>query len=500
MRSSGQWWALTAILLLGAVMRITHLVETPPGPSPDEASCAVDARWIGLSGRDRHGEAFPLYPRGLDDYRDAAFTYLAVPLVLTLSDSLLAIRSLAVAIGLATVFLTYLLGKRLFGEPAGRWAALFLAVNPQHVLWSRLGMEVILTPLVMIISLIAFDQARRWPRFGPLATAASLLAVIYSGPMGKPLAVILAVVYLACLAGRREQPLFREMALLAGLVVLAIGSIPAWLAIFRGTGGIARYRQIGLRADSVLGYLIGFTQNYVTYFSPRYLLFPQGGGAPDLPFAGKIGYTEFGCVLAGLVFLCRDRPRSTRLVVLLLILFAIPAATTRTIASDRVLFGMPIFCLVAGWGASRLSLPAKGRRPWIIGALVAGSLVTAGMTMGDLLTTTRPHLDLFFYGPSRRLVAAAVAARHPDDRVILDPRIPYANLYFLDFAKPPVRGDRSGRVFVVPPSRALQAIPDLEGIFITTVAERIPGASIVYREGPHCVKVRRAAGRIPLAP
>jgi 4-amino-4-deoxy-L-arabinose transferase-like glycosyltransferase len=483
--------ALAAILTLAAALRITRITETPPGPSSDEVYCAVDARYLGLSGRDLHGELFPLYLRGLDDYRDAAFTYLAIPLVLAIDDSLLAIRSLAAAIGLATVLLTYLVGRRLLDERAGLWAALFLAVNPQHVLWSRLGMEVILTPTSMMLSLLAYDSARRRPQIGPTLVAASLLAVIYSGPMGKPLAVLLFLTYLACPLGRADSPAPSRRAFAWGFLVLLIGTMPAWWSIYQGKGGIARYRQVGIQANSAAGYLGQMAGNYATYYSPAYLILPQGGGAPDLPFAGKLGYPEFACLLVGVVCLLRDRPPATRLLLLLLLLFPIPAATTRTIASDRVLFGMPILCLAAGYGASRLV--GAGRRPWAAAALIVGSLATAGLTMLDLLTTTPPHLDLFFYGPTRRVVAAALELRRPDERLILDPRVRHGYLYYLALARPPVVADGPKRVFVVPPSEALAAVPGLQGVFATTPEEPIPGAQVRYRGELFSVKVRRRA-------
>ncbi|MDQ1717428.1 MAG: hypothetical protein QOE89_1381, partial [Pseudonocardiales bacterium] len=48
-----------------------------------------------------------------------------------------AARAITSSIGVATVLATYLLGKRLYGTPAGLIAALLLAVMPYHVIVSR---------------------------------------------------------------------------------------------------------------------------------------------------------------------------------------------------------------------------------------------------------------------------------------------------------------------------------------------------------------------------
>ena len=84
----------------------------------------MDARCLALTGSDQHGRWLPLYLRAYDDYREAIFTYLALPLVMVLPKPLIALRLLAVLIGLGTVWVSYCLGRRLFGTSVGLWSAL----------------------------------------------------------------------------------------------------------------------------------------------------------------------------------------------------------------------------------------------------------------------------------------------------------------------------------------------------------------------------------------
>src|SRR5512144_1876334 len=78
-------------------------------------------------------------------------------LVFAFGVSDLAGRLVAVAVGLATVYLTYRLGKLLYGVKAGLLAGLFFALMPYHVVVSR---QVLLDgPLVFFTTLTLFFLA-----------------------------------------------------------------------------------------------------------------------------------------------------------------------------------------------------------------------------------------------------------------------------------------------------------------------------------------------------
>ena len=66
--------------------------------------------------------------------------------------------------GLRTVLCVYSLGRRMFDERTGRFAALLLALSPWHVLMSRLAHESALRPLFPVLILLLLE------RFGLLAT------------------------------------------------------------------------------------------------------------------------------------------------------------------------------------------------------------------------------------------------------------------------------------------------------------------------------------------
>jgi hypothetical protein len=92
-----------------------------------------------------------------------------------------AARAITSSIGVATVLATYLLGKRLYGTPAGLIAALLLAVMPYHVIVSR---QVLLDGLMTLCTTLVLYCVVRYVESGALhwmiATSALMAAAVLS--------------------------------------------------------------------------------------------------------------------------------------------------------------------------------------------------------------------------------------------------------------------------------------------------------------------------------
>jgi hypothetical protein len=141
-----------------------------PGLHYDEAFEAVPAMQLLLNqpvttfrsnGLQLGGRLFPLMTQ---DYIGAINTYLAIPFFLLLGINPISLRAMAVAIGLLTLWLTYRLGKALYGPWVAGLAALLLAVNPTFVFWSRQG--VFVTSVTAAIGLAAVLMWFYWWRTG----------------------------------------------------------------------------------------------------------------------------------------------------------------------------------------------------------------------------------------------------------------------------------------------------------------------------------------------
>ena len=90
-------------------------------------------------------------------------------------------RLLSVAMGTASVYLVYRLGRDAFGRPAGLLAALFLAVAPLHVAYSHMAVTDVTAVAFSLLALVLLQRAAgRAPGTAPTATA--------TGSTGSPLA------------------------------------------------------------------------------------------------------------------------------------------------------------------------------------------------------------------------------------------------------------------------------------------------------------------------
>ena len=82
-------------------------------------------------------------------------------------------RLLSVAMGTASVYLVYRLGRDAFGRPAGLLAALFLAVTPLHVAYSHMAVTDVTAVAFSLLALVLLLQAAGPSRPHPAAVAAA---------------------------------------------------------------------------------------------------------------------------------------------------------------------------------------------------------------------------------------------------------------------------------------------------------------------------------------
>jgi hypothetical protein len=155
---------LALILLLAAFMRLYQLDTIPYGVWYDEADNGLQVRRMIQSPDWR-----PVYVPSTN--LPAHFLYLVLLSFKLLGQTALAIRAVAVVLGLLTAPAAYLVGRGLF--PGDRRLALvlafFLAVSRWDVNWSRIGMHGVSVPL---FELLAVGLLLRALRTGRLATFA----------------------------------------------------------------------------------------------------------------------------------------------------------------------------------------------------------------------------------------------------------------------------------------------------------------------------------------
>lgn len=188
-------WALLAAA--GLAFYAWGAGDNPPGFFIDESSVAYNAHTISESGRDEHGEAWPLYFRAFGDYKNPTYVYLLAAVFRATGPSAAAARYLSATLGVLAALALGVLGARVTGRRAsGLLTSLTALLTPWLFELSRVVVEVAAYPLAVALLLLAAHRASRREAWG-LADAAlvalSLALVTYTYSTGRLTGPLLAL-------------------------------------------------------------------------------------------------------------------------------------------------------------------------------------------------------------------------------------------------------------------------------------------------------------------
>jgi len=236
---------LLVIILIAFSLRFYKL-DAYPALNADEAAIGYNAYSLLQTGKDEHGNPWPIHFQSFNDYKPGLYFYLVMPFVATLGLNEWSVRIPGALLGVATVLVLYLLSKRLFSTP--KWfpylAAFFLAISPWHIHFSRGGWEVNVATFFITLGVYAFLRAEtksKWYFISLLSFVASL----YTYHAAR---VIVPVLGLVLLIGQFKKimahlPIFIVAALLAFVITVPL------IIDFTGSAGISRATGVGLFAD-----------------------------------------------------------------------------------------------------------------------------------------------------------------------------------------------------------------------------------------------------------
>ena len=216
------------ILLLASVLRLYSLDKFPAGLNADEAAIGYNAWSLLQTGKDEHSVTWPLVFRSFDDYKLPVYFYLALPFVKFLGLTVTAVRLPSAILGIASVFLLFLITKLLVipgltrnpsgkttypsqrsllvGTPARRLlvglhpesntfpllSAFLLAISPWHLQFSRGGWEVNAATFLILLGIWAFLRGLEFPKYLYLFVI-SLAASFYTYHSARIISPLLAL-------------------------------------------------------------------------------------------------------------------------------------------------------------------------------------------------------------------------------------------------------------------------------------------------------------------
>ena len=341
---------LISILVLAAFLRIYNLGSFP-ALNADEAAIGYNAYSLLETGKDEHGNSWPVHFQSFNDFKPGGYFYLVLPFVKLLGLNEWAVRLPSALIGIFTVLLVYLLVKELFkDETLALTSSFFLSISPWHIHFSRGGWEVNTATFLMVLGFRLFIKSVKKPKLLILSSLFFVLSlyVYHAARIIAPLLVIgLMLIYRKKVLGNIKNVV---IAGLFGLVLLlplindftgsAVTSRVAGVGLFADPGPLARINELrGEHADfqslpakifhnKAISYSMAFVENWSEHYSGEFLFFSGDEIQRNkVPETGQMYLFDIIFVLAGLVYIAK-KPKGWKPILLWLIIAPFAAALT----------------------------------------------------------------------------------------------------------------------------------------------------------------------------
>ena len=426
-------WAVV-ITLLAFGLRVVALADVPPGWRDDELieTLVISRNILG-------GDLRFYYPDASG--HEALYHALNALFLAWFGPGALGIRLLSAFLGTLAVPLTYALGRRLFGPTVGLTAAAMLAVSFWGLMYSRVGIRHVTTPVLALAAFYWFWRSTNDdepPSVVPFALSGLFLGLgfhSYFASRGAPLIPLAFLGYAALVAPGVLRRSWRGLLVMAG--VAALVALPLYLAIAAQPAAEARVGELALPLTEALA---GDFDRLLDH-TVAALAMPHAAGDPEWlynvpgrPLFGPLGAVAFwlGVALAAGAALqplirrkesSADHPSLAAAFVLIWWLVGIspsvlsvpPASLGHAILAQPafyILAALPVGALV-GWRQ------VPGRRRALAAGLLAALLVGA--------TAARDLPAYFGEWPSRGMVRYLYRADVQDvaDFVLHDPVAPW---------------------------------------------------------------------------
>lgn len=361
--------ALLAILAFAAMLRLHQVDRIPSNISIDEVYPGIDALRIA------RGESFnPFSTLGWFNIPGLSFAYPAVFMKLLGGPPFHDLRLSSAIMGLAGILVTFLLGRRLFGDGVGLVAAFLMAAGFWHLHNSRTGFPFVQSSFSVPLILYLIARARQDRSLAMMAVAGLCLGLVLQGYFPVRVLLLLAPLLLFGMAiGARERDgrVVVEALILAGGALITLGPLLRSVSLDRifdrslsvlvfqpaVADALGRDYQIGGTAHVIWQNWRAATGMFLDW-ADVCILNRSPAGLLD-------GMTLAAAGVGVLVAVMRGRPRVVFLCLWAAIVFiAGVALTDAPRASYRLAPAMPAFYLLAGCGICDTFFSRPPRWAW----------------------------------------------------------------------------------------------------------------------------------------
>lgn len=391
---------LVAIIVLASVLRMYSLSSNPPSLYWDEVSLGYNAYSILKIAHDEHGKFLPVTNFGaFGDYKPPVYIYATVPSIAIFGLTEFAVRFPSALFGILTVALTYFLAKRLFkNEIIANVSALFLAISPWHIQFSRAAFEANLGLFLSTLGIYMFVKFAKDKSIFIFPSVILFIAAMYTFT-GQRLFIPFILIILTI-------QFYKEIIANKKTVILAtiLGIILVW-PLFKFTSmtieGKLRFDEVTIfkdlnpinesikfrqqdgfvkYADIIHNRRFLFTFDYLGHYfdalDPSFLFF-HGDVNPRLSSqgVGELYLFDLILILPGIYFLISKRQKYSFLILGWLLISPLGPATAReTPHALRMVHILPTFQLLSAFGLYNLLLSLKKRKSTIMVGIIVVSL------------------------------------------------------------------------------------------------------------------------------
>lgn len=383
------WLFIILIVGLIALTRLWNIAGLPPSPYEEEAALGYDAYSIYKTGKDHHGNPYPILAlQSFGDWKPAFYAYASIPFIAVLDLGVLAVRLPSALSGVVIVLNVILLAK--FLGISRRWAGLVAAASPWLIFFSRAAWEVNLATALIASAMTLFFWQSRWKStkkriLAMFAIGLLLTASAYTYHSARLIVPLLVPGMLAWTVWSEKisfKSLGKKLASLSGKLTLGIS-----LLVFLGILPLllnARQPMVAQRVmetsyigtDTLLSrslllqesagntslskkifhpYVVygqEFVKNYLVHLDPRFLFF-DGDPNPRHSSGHTALFYWFDALILvlGVIWLRQYFGKNVALLAWWLAVALVPAALTKDVPHAlRILPAAPVFMLILAAG------------------------------------------------------------------------------------------------------------------------------------------------------
>lgn len=458
---------LGLIVVLGIFFRFYNFPHNPPSLNWDEVAFAYNAHSLIETGRDEFGKSWPLYFESLNDFKLPLYMYLTVISELIFGYNDFAVRFPSALFGTLTIVVMYFfVFEASKNKNVALISALFLAVLPWHVQFSRYALEATIALFLTLSALYAFLRATQkspWLYVLSFFLFGLTLYTYLSFRVIVPIIVVLLVVLYRKSIAFKKTPFiiaslifFIFLAFVARDSLMQNGHVRLQGISILNDPKTFQYEVYQMRHEGTLGinlprrffHEIPFfinagvvVQGYLTHFSPDFLFFDLDQDHHHAPKAGLLYLWMLPLLFIGFYVLFKKYDTRIQILILsLLILSPIPPSITFDVphAIRSIALIIPLTFLSAIGLVESMHFAFKKRQ--VLGILFsAGTVIIIGIFSWYFFRQYQihfPHERSQKWAYGRQEMTEYIEKNHTTyNKVIISPDLEWPYLFMLYYTK-----------------------------------------------------------------